>query len=65
MNDFTTELLALLAKYDATISWACSPCSDLHGVYGECMEVTNRKGVLMKLQGSDISAYDIKCQLTD
>jgi putative aminopeptidase FrvX len=37
MDDFLTELRALLVKYDATIGWDCHPCSDMHGVTGEHM----------------------------
>jgi hypothetical protein len=60
MNDFTTELRALLDKYKATISWGCAECSDLHGVYGEYMEVCDIKGnTILKLDGATISCYEI------
>lgn len=63
MDDFKTELLALLEKYDASISWGCDSCSDLHGVTGEHMHVTNRKNeTLLYLDGAEISAYEIKGQ---
>ena len=35
MDDFLTELRALLVKYNATVGWDCHPCSDMHGVTGE------------------------------
>jgi hypothetical protein len=63
MNDFTKELLALLEKHDASIAWGCHFASDLHGVWGEHMTVTNRKNeTLLKLDGAEISAHEIKGQ---
>ena len=61
MNDFQRELLALLEKHGATISWGCDSCSDLHGVTGEHMRVTNRKNeTLLYLDGAEISAHELK-----
>lgn len=61
MTAFQYELQALLTKYNATIDWGCSPCSDTHGIYDECMEVTDDKGnSLLRIDGGSISAYDIK-----
>lgn len=63
MNEFTKELLAVLEKHNASIYWGCNPCSDLHGVIGEYMAVTNRKNeTLLQLEGGEISAYEIKGQ---
>lgn len=61
MNDFTTELLTLLVKYNASIDWVCGPCSDTHGIYDEQMTVTDNKGnELLCIDGGTISAYEIK-----
>lgn len=38
-KEFLGKLKALLAEYDASISWSCGPCSDTHGIYDECMTV--------------------------
>jgi hypothetical protein len=64
MNDFTVEMLALLKKYNVTISWGCHSSSDLHGVHGEYMEAVDREGkVVMYLDGNSISTYEINDQL--
>lgn len=60
MNNFVDELKALLEKYDATIDWTCSACSDLHGVYDERMTVSSNNEILLNIEGSCISAYEIK-----
>ena len=61
MNDFNTELKALLQKYNATIGWGCSPCSDTHGVYEEYMEIYDEKGnTILKVEGRYIDADDIE-----
>jgi len=40
LTDFTRELQALLAKYDATIEFEVGDCSDTHGLYDERMAVS-------------------------
>lgn len=39
LQTFKQELKELLEKYDATLEFSCSACSDLHGVYEEEMVV--------------------------
>lgn len=64
-QQFIEELDSLLTKYNASIDWGCSECSDTHGIYDERMTVTNRKGeTLLHLDGGTISSYEIK-QLKD
>lgn len=61
MDDFKTELLTLLEKHNASIHWGCASCSDLHGVTGEHMAVTNKKGdTLLLLDGGEINPYEIR-----
>lgn len=60
-QQFIDELDALLKKYNASIDRGCHQSSDLHGVYDECMTVTNRKGeTLLRIDGGCISSYEIK-----
>lgn len=60
MNEFQIELKALLDKYNATISWGCSPCSDTHGIYDEYMIVWGKDdNILLKLDGGYIDSYSI------
>jgi hypothetical protein len=64
MNDFTVEMLALLKKYNVTINWGCHPCSDLHGVHDQYMEVVDNQGIIvMYLDGNCISPYEINDQV--
>lgn len=35
MNDFLKELKVLMEKYDASIGFTCSPCSDCYGLNDE------------------------------
>lgn len=39
-QQFRAELKDLLKKYDVTINWDYSDCSDTHGMYGEGIEFT-------------------------
>lgn len=60
-NNFIDELQALLNKHGASISWGCHWASDLHGVTGQRMEITQRgKGAILTIDGNTVSAYDIK-----
>jgi hypothetical protein len=60
-NTSINELQTLLDKHGASISWACHWSSDLHGVTGQCMEITQRgKGTVLTIDGNTVSAYDIK-----
>lgn len=60
MDNFVDELKALLEKYNASIVWTCGDCSDLHGVYGERMQVQSKDKILLDIEGDCISAYEIK-----
>lgn len=55
MADFTTELKALLIKYNASIDFDCSDCSDLHGVYGEKVVASFREGNTYKYTEVELS----------
>ena len=39
ISEFKKELKTLLEKYNASLSFACSSCSDLSGVHEEGIEV--------------------------
>lgn len=55
------ELQRLLKKHNASISWRCHFSSDLHGVTGEFMEISNGKGgTVLKIEGGTVSAYEIE-----
>jgi len=43
LDDFLTELKALLGKHDAEIMWGCDGYSDMDGIYGEYMEASVRR----------------------
>jgi len=59
--EFIEELNTLLTKYNASIHWGCDSGSDLHGVTGEYMAVTDQKDkTLLMVDGACISAYEIK-----
>jgi hypothetical protein len=59
--EFINELDVLLKKYNASIQWDCSQCSDTHGIYDERMIVINGKGeTLLDIAGGCISNYEIK-----
>ena len=60
MDNFADELKALLEKYNASIDWTCGACSDLHGVYDMRMTVSTKDKVLLDIECSCISAYEIK-----
>lgn len=38
--EFLNRLQALLAEYNADISWSCDPCSDTHGIYEDVITVS-------------------------
>lgn len=42
-SEFLSELRALLEKYDASIGFSVSSCSDTHGLSDERMVITRRK----------------------
>ena len=41
IREFKEELKALLAKYDACISFNCDDCSDTYGLYKTRIELQN------------------------
>lgn len=59
-DQFIRELAALLEKYHASISWACSPCSDTHGIYDECMEVDIKGVTVFSALGGCIDSQTLK-----
>jgi len=59
MKQFTTELTALLEKYNASIVWGCSRHSDLHGVTGQHMQIQAKGEMLLRVDGDCISAYEL------
>jgi len=40
LKEFEKELLALLKKYKATISFNCAECSDTYGIYDARLEAS-------------------------
>lgn len=60
-EDFCRELRDLLRKYEADIGFAPDDCSDLYGVTGEKIVVTNQKGeTLLSVDGYWLTEHDIK-----
>lgn len=39
-KEFLTKLSSLMAEYDVSIGFNCSPCSDTYGIYGASMGVS-------------------------
>ncbi len=62
--EFLKELSNLLSKYDAQIEFNCADSSDTHGIFGEGMYITSKKGGILVLQGSwSIDNEDIQQEL--
>lgn len=58
---FGTELQALLLKYNVSIDWSCDDSSDMCGVTGQKMVITNSSGFhLLEINGSSIEAADLE-----
>lgn len=66
IQQFRTELKALLAKYNASINFSVGSCSDTHGLYEEKMVVSHTipgtfKDIdLIEVYGWGICAGDIE-----
>ena len=65
-NEFLTEFKALLAKYNADISFSVGSCSDTHGLYDEKMVISRRLSPdnwkeedIIEVSGWSISSRDI------
>lgn len=64
MQALIKELKALLEKHNATISFDCAECSDLHGIYDERMEISkghpdNSNRHELQIPGWSIDASDL------
>jgi hypothetical protein len=66
-KEFLTKLAQLLEEYDMSIFWSCGECSDLHGVYDECMKIYSNKELksIATVDGGGIEAKDIRDSLED
>jgi hypothetical protein len=47
-EEFLKKLRDLLEEYNASISWDCDSCSDMHGVTGEYMAILLKNKVIYK-----------------
>ena len=59
IEQFKIELKALLKKYDASIFFDCSPCSDTYGLYDEkiVIHINHKDTTLAK--GWGVNAEDL------
>lgn len=62
-NEFLKELHSLLEKYNATIEWCCSDCSDLHGVYASHLEIHLNDSEEIHFRYDNIDSNDVKRML--
>lgn len=67
IQKFIVELKTLLTKYNASIAFSVSSCSDTHGLYDEKMVVSIRPDSksfkeidILEVPGWNISAGDIE-----
>ncbi len=59
-DEFLKEFKALLEKYDVSISFSVSACSDTHGLYDEKMVIDHKQETWLELNGWCISSYELK-----
>jgi hypothetical protein len=61
-QSFKNELKDLLHKYNASIDFSCSACSDLHGVYDAKMVVyfNQERTEHILSSGYDVGQYDLE-----
>jgi len=61
-DNLLKELKELLFKYDVSIEFTCSDCSDTHGIYDAHMTISQNKhpwNTIFKTQGWGISSQDL------
>lgn len=60
--NFRKELKELLKKYNASIDFSCSDCSDTHGIYGAklevCFQLSNNTTVFDLCNGWSVDKHD-------
>jgi hypothetical protein len=61
-KNFKKELKDLLNRYNASIEFGCSDCSDLHGVYDAKMVVhfNQERTEHILSSGYDVGQYDLE-----
>jgi hypothetical protein len=58
-KEFLSKLKVLLEEYDASIDWSCDPCSDMHGVYDDHLEITIKDQIVFKADNPYITSRDL------
>jgi len=64
-TEFKKELKALLTKYNASIDFSCDDCSDWHGITGEKMVVSFRKGKTFKYEEHTLADFQSYVDASD
>lgn len=58
-SEFLEKLKNLLTEYGASIDWTCGPCSDLHGVYDDHLEISIGDKTIFVSESSYITAKEL------
>jgi hypothetical protein len=59
-EEFLKEFKALLEKYDVSINFSVSGCSDTHGLYDEKMVIDHKDKIWFEVNGWCIDACELK-----
>jgi hypothetical protein len=59
-KEFLTKLASLLKEYDMTIGFEVGEHSDTYGLYDECMSISNKYGIIIKVGGYEIEYSDLE-----
>lgn len=58
-EEFLQKLKSLLQEYNASIDWTCAPCSDMHGVYDDHLEIMIGDKTIFEAQSSYITSNEL------